>query len=86
MELRPDLTLLLDLPVETGLERAGRRSAPDRFELEAGSFFQRVRRAYLEIAEREPQRVKVIDASVPLPQVQKQIAQALRTMLGEHGL
>ena len=86
VELRPDLTLLLDLPVETGLERAGRRSAPDRFELEAGSFFQRVRRAYLEIAEREPQRVKVIDASVPLPQVQKQIAQALRTMLGEHGL
>jgi dTMP kinase len=86
VDLRPDLTLLLDLPVETGLERAGRRSAPDRFELEARSFFQRVRLAYLEIAEREPQRVKVIDASVPLPQVQKQIAQALRTMLGEHGL
>lgn len=86
VDLRPDLTLLLDLPVETGLERAGRRSAPDRFELEARSFFQRVRLAYLDIAEREPQRVKVIDASVPLPQVQKQIAQALRTMLGEHGL
>ncbi|MEJ2590894.1 MAG: dTMP kinase [Candidatus Thiodiazotropha sp.] len=72
--LRPDLTLLLDLPVETGLARAGERSAPDRFESEALDFFDKVRRGYLEIAAAEPQRVKVIDAAPALEQVQAQIA------------
>ena len=42
---RPDLTLLLDLAVETGLARAGRRSTPDRFESQTGMFFERVRQA-----------------------------------------
>ncbi len=72
-DLRPDLTLLLDLPVEVGLERAGRRSAPDRFESEASQFFQNVRARYLDIAKKESTRVKVVDASMPLPQVQSQI-------------
>lgn len=60
--LRPDLTLLFDLPVTLGLARAGRRSAPDRFETEAEHFFDRVRAAYLERARAEPGRVRVIDA------------------------
>jgi dTMP kinase len=63
--LRPDLTLLLDLPVALGLERAGRRSAPDRFESEAEVFFEKVRAAYLDRARAEPQRMRVIDASMP---------------------
>ena len=76
-ELRPDLTLLLDLPVETGLERARNRSEPDRFESEKLEFFERVRSAYLQIAENAPGRVKVIDASKPLEQVQAQIKTVL---------
>ncbi|RLW70914.1 MAG: dTMP kinase, partial [gamma proteobacterium symbiont of Stewartia floridana] len=61
--LRPDLTLLLDLPVEQGLARAGQRSEPDRFEKQEMSFFEKVRAGYLEIAAREPHRVKIVDAS-----------------------
>ena len=76
-ELRPDLTLLLDLPPALGLERAGRRSAPDRFEQERSEFFERVRACYLAIAEREPERVKVVDASRPLEEVQSQLAGVL---------
>ncbi len=80
-ERRPDLTILLDLPVAMGLERAGKRSAPDRFEKEKLDFFEHVRAAYLHIAEREPQRVKVVDASKTLQQVQQQIKSILATFL-----
>ncbi len=79
--LRPDLTLLLDLPIELGLQRAGQRSGPDRFESEAQDFFEKVRNGYLEIARREPDRVKVIDASPSLDQVQRQIASTLQLFL-----
>lgn len=71
--LKPDLTLLLDLPVETGLERAGQRSTPDRFESENLQFMQKVRESYRAIAASEPDRVKVIDASLPLDDVLGQI-------------
>lgn len=60
---RPDRTILLDVPVELGLARAGQRSAPDRFERETVAFFERVRQAYLDIARRAPQRVLIVDAS-----------------------
>lgn len=80
-DLRPDLTLLLDLPVETGLARAGSRSEPDRFEKEATSFFDKVRQGYLAIAAAEPDRVKIIDASPALEQVQQQIGQVIQTFL-----
>jgi dTMP kinase len=79
--LRPDLTLLLDLPVETGLARAGSRSAPDRFEKEARDFFERVRQGYLAIAAAEPERVKVIDAAPDLAQVQRQISRVIQDFL-----
>ncbi len=77
-DLRPDLTLLLDVPVEVGLERAGNRSAPDRFEREDGEFFQRVREAYLDAAAREPERIRVVDAGQSLEQVEQQIAKILQ--------
>ena len=77
--LRPDLTLILDIPVDIGLKRASARSDPDRFELEQVEFFERVRRGYLGIAEQEPDRCKLIDASQPLEQVQSQIANVLET-------
>lgn len=79
--IKPDLTLLLDLPVATGLERAGKRSAPDRIESEASGFFQRVRDAYLAIAADEPQRVKIIDASQSFPSVTEQLAEQLSKLL-----
>lgn len=80
-DLRPDLTLLLDLPVEEGLERAGKRSAPDRFESEAMHFFQRVRAEYLRIAEAEPRRVRIIDAAASIDKVQTRIGDELRRFL-----
>lgn len=79
--LRPDLTLLLDIPVDQGLKRAGQRSAPDRFEREALEFFERVRQSYLAIAAREPQRVKIIDASKDLVQVEQQLRAALEALV-----
>lgn len=79
--LRPDITFLLDLPVELGLERAGKRSAADRFEKEDMVFFQRVRERYLQLADEFPQRFRVIDASKSLEEVQQQIKDALQGIL-----
>ena len=72
--LTPDLTVLLDLPVEEGLSRAkGRGGDLDRMEREGSSFLRDVRSAYLEIARREPGRVKVIDAAPPAEEVTRAI-------------
>ena len=82
-DLQPDCTLLLDLPVPVGLARARARSgvASDRFEAEAEAFFERVRAGYLEIVRREPNRVRVIDASVPLAEVGRQVGEVLATLV-----
>lgn len=79
--LRPDLTILLDLDVAIGLKRAGSRSEPDRFELEQHAFFQRVRQTYLDLANQDPQRYCIVDASVALADVQKQIRDELEDFL-----
>lgn len=76
-DLQPDLTLLLDLPVETGLKRASLRSDYDRFEAESLAFFERVRKAYLDRAGRQSQRFEVIDASQEIEAVWGQIAAVL---------
>lgn len=75
--LQPDLTIILDIPVQIGLARASERSAPDRFEQEQVEFFERVRNRYLQIAQDNPQRCVVIDASLNLEGVQAQITQTL---------
>ena len=72
-DLRPDLTVVLDAPVEVGRARAGQRSAPDRIEKERDDFFQRVREAYIGLSQQHPQRICLIDASVELEAVQAQI-------------
>jgi len=82
-DLRPDLTVLLDIDVAQGLSRAGARSAPDRFEREAVAFFERVRAVYLDLARRAPNRYAVVDAGQPLSQVQGALAEALQA-LAEH--
>jgi dTMP kinase len=76
-ELRPDLTLILDLDPEIGLARASNRGELDRFELEQQSFFRHVRQGYLNIAQAEPERCKVIDASKPLTDVKLDLLAAL---------
>ena len=77
-DLQPDLTLLLDLPVATGMARAqARRGQTDRFEQEQAAFFERVRAAYLELARSDARRFCVVDAARALPAVQASVAQAL---------
>jgi dTMP kinase len=76
---RPDLTLLLDVPVRVGLERArSRKAAADRFETQRVDFFERVRSAYLERAAAEPGRIALIDAAAGVDGVAAQIIAALR--------
>ena len=79
--LQPDLTVLLDAPIEIGLHRARQRSAPDRFEIESHDFFERVRRAYLVQAELNPERIKIIRADRPLVDVRNEIIECLQIML-----
>jgi dTMP kinase len=67
--LKPDLTLLLDLPVAHGRARASQRGDADRIEAERDDFFERVRATYLARAQAEPQRFRVIDASQPADSV-----------------
>lgn len=76
-ELRPDLTILLDLDIEIGLFRANERSDQDRFEQEEMRFFDRVRESYLQMAKAQPKRYRVIDAGESLENVQKQLYQVL---------
>ena len=73
-DLRPDLTVLLDAPVETGMGRAGRRGEPDRFEIEEAEFFTRVRATYLQLAASEPDRFVIVDATQELDVVKADIA------------
>ena len=83
--LQPDLTLLLDLPVETGMARAKDRGRPDRFESEQLDFFERVRAAYVERAKAYPQRFRRIDASQALETVQAEIKSHLDAFLERQG-
>jgi dTMP kinase len=72
-DLRPDLTLVFDLPVEVGLARAAARGRLDRFEQEGQAFFEAVRQAYLQRAHAEPLRYSLLDAAQPLESVQRAI-------------
>ncbi|MCH8060616.1 MAG: dTMP kinase [Proteobacteria bacterium] len=72
-DLRPDLTILLDAPVATGMTRAGRRGDPDRIEIERAEFFTRVRECYLALATAEPDRFVIVDATQDLRTVRDTI-------------
>lgn len=80
-DLRPDYTILLDAPVEVGMERASKRGALDRFEQEQQLFFDNVRQAYLAMAEDQPERYRVVDASRPLVAVQVSLLEVIEQML-----
>jgi dTMP kinase len=80
---RPDLTLILDLPVEAGLARAAaRRGAETRYESLPRDFHERVRKGFLEIAKREPKRCAAIDASKDIDTIAGAIARAVSERLG----
>lgn len=82
-DLRPDLTLLFDIPVAEGLARANRRSEPDRFEREKLEFFERVRKAYLDAADAQPDRFRVIDATQPFDEVTSQLSGIISSFLSQ---
>ena len=75
---KPDLTLLLDLSVETGLSRARARGESDRFEIETMSFFQNARDVFLKISQDEPDRVSIIDTEQDIKTVQSDILKVLK--------
>jgi dTMP kinase len=75
--LKPDLTLLLDLPVAHGRVRASQRGDADRIEAERDDFFERVRSAYRARAQAEPQRFRIIDASQPADAVLRNAVAAI---------
>lgn len=80
-DLRPDLTLIFDLPIEVGLARAAARGRLDRFEQEGRGFFEAVRQAYLARAEQAPDRYRVLDAGQTLSQVQADLDALLPSLL-----
>lgn len=80
-ELRPNLTLVFDLPVEIGLSRAAARGRLDRFEQEGRAFFDAVRHTYLQRAQAAPARYRVLDAAQSLEAVQRAIDALLPEIL-----
>ena len=80
-DLRPDLTLIFDLPIEVGLARAAARGRLDRFEQEGRGFFDAVRHAYLQRAVQAPQRYHVLNAAQTLEQVQADLDALLPRLL-----
>ena len=83
-DLLPDLTLILDVPVDVALERLALRrgdAAPDRFEAENVEFHQKLREAFRALADDEPERCVIIDASVPRVQVAKDIWDTVQSRL-----
>ena len=85
-ELRPDLTIILDLDPEVGLARARERGELDRFENEAQAFFLKVRAAYLSIAATNPERCLVIDAGQSLEEVKQTLEANLLSKLSYLGI
>lgn len=72
-DLRPEITLLFDLPVADGMARAVARGKLDRFEQEQHDFFEKVRQAYLQRASDDPERFRLVNAQQTLPEVQKSL-------------
>ena len=80
-DFRPDLTLLLDAPVDVGMKRANDRAELDRFESEKIDFFNRVRTAYLKLAKLHSDRILIVNANQGLPMVQREIQDAIDDLL-----
>lgn len=80
----PDLTILLDAPVEVGMQRANSRGAPDRFEQERHDFFQRVRECYLQLASRDASRFIVLDTTRHIDDVKADVAAIVDALISNN--
>jgi len=80
-DLKPDLTILLDLPVEIGMQRAGQRGDKDRIEQEQYHFFEDVRNMYLKRAQAEPDRFLIIDATQSKHRVKSEVLKSIETLI-----
>jgi len=79
-DLQPDLTLLFDIPIEVARQRLASNASLDRFELEQGEFFERVRQAYLARATKMPQRFIVIQAEKSISEVKQKLSEVIATL------
>ena len=79
-DLQPDLTLLFDIPIEVARQRLASNASLDRFELEQGEFFERVRQAYLARAAKKPQRFIVIEAEKSISEVKQKLSEVISTL------
>lgn len=80
----PELTIVIDVPAESGLQRAARRREKDRIEQEALAFHERVRDMFLAIAQEEPERVKVVDGTAPIATVTDAIMEHVNALLSKN--
>ena len=80
-KFKADLTLLFDLPVEISIERLKKNRAPDKFEKEDESFFNRLRNVYLDLAKQNPNRYKIINANQAIESVSEDVIAAIKTIL-----
>lgn len=76
---KPDLTLVFDVDIETSMQRVGNEK--DRMESAGKEFFNRVRNGYLELAKQEPERIKVIDSTKSISEVQQNVLEIIKTKL-----
>jgi dTMP kinase len=80
-DLKADLTLLFDLPVEISIDRLKKNRTLDKFEKEKASFFNRLRNVYLDLARQHPNRYKIINANQSIELVSQEVIEALKTIL-----
>ena len=80
-DLKADLTLLFDLPVDISIDRLKKNRTPDKFEKESEAFFNRLRNVYLDLARQHPNRYKIINANQPIETVSHDVIEAIKTIL-----
>jgi len=76
-DFQPDLTLLFDVPVEVSMQRLAAARSPDKFEREDAAFFTRIRQAYLQRAQQNPARFRIIDGSKSLDEVKNSVEEII---------
>ena len=79
-DLQPDITLLFDVPVEISIQRLASARSPDKFEREDAAFFTRIRQAYLQRAQQNPARFRIIDGSKSLDEVKNSVEEIISTL------
>ena len=80
-DLKADLTLLFDLPVEISIDRLKKNRTPDKFEKESEAFFNRLRNVYLDLARQHPNRYRIINANQPIESVSHDVIEAIKSIL-----